>query len=1067
MNKKFISLMLAFLMLVTMMPINNVFAEDVLTEADKFQEEVETINAEFNVIIANTTYKDAITNLPDDILEWDIKEPANATIRGNQEAIVTITFKDGSVKDIVVPVTVGESIPNVFQANEDGTRPDEVPDYYVEVTVDPVLKGLKSFNTRVYYVNPYVTVEIPYIEDTYKRGTEYVGHKDYKNSINDAYFNKPDPSHERWKLGFAEIKHLFYFDAPLVQKFTEDTTIQSKYIKSLPLVLNYSEKFNVDNFKNLFEDDSDYLINKNEYLNNAELIYPMPKYGFEMMEEKGNGYYGLTEDKIKESEKLAPFPLYINPAITFHSFVNTPNKENKQTHFFHTVGVVYVGDVVVAKENRHPDYYKLIEFKSDNNGNLESYKAKNGYDYGFKFWVNPNVEIDLTEITPKVTANQGYNFDGWDKDLKATFTEDTVINAKYSETPFDKENVIKMELVGEHEKMEYASGDALNLSGLKIKLTDKNNKEQIVEAKDLSNYGITTNPVANTKLTLSDNGKSIVVSKEGFDNLETKSKLIVKEGLLVLVKPEKTKVDDKNNLTDEEKNKVKDEIIKANKDIKRDEITVNNDGSVTINHNEKIGALTQDDTVIQKIVEDNRHDNEKYPVMKPNKTEVVNKDALIKEEKDKVAKEVKKSNPNAKDVEVKDNGDTVITYPDGSINELKQIDTVIQKEVKDNRKDNEKYPAVKPNKTGVNNMDKLTLLEKIKVEEEVKKSNPYAVKVYVKDNGDVTLIYLDKSTNELKQKDTVYELKEEKEISRKPFVDRVHEGDEYITGKGQANSQIDIKLPNGKYLYGITDKHGDFRIKITHKLSKDDIIYTIQTEFNKKPSEPVKDYIYGPVKNSVKEKLKTEQHYSYIVGYPDGRFGTADSITRAQVAMIFARLSRDQYVSPSVKFSDVKPDSWYYKAVGIGVQQGFIKGYEDGTFRPDEPITRAEFASVVASYAEREAMRQKFSDVSGWATGAINTAYVNGWMNGYSKYSFKPDIYIPRCEAVAVIDRMLGRNPDKDFIDKYIPTLGYKDVPKYTVFYDEIYSASWGHDYVVEDGVEKWTRLNGKSFEIK
>ena len=538
MQKRILSLLLAIMMLVTMMPINNVFADEVLTEADKFQEEVETVNAEFNVIIANTIYKDAITNLPDDILEWDIKEPVDVTIRGNQEAIVSVVFKDGSVKDIIVPVTIGKSIPNVFQANEDGTRPDEVPDYYVEITVDPVLKGLKSFNTRVYYVNPYVTVEIPYIEDTYKRGTEYVRHKNYKNSINDAYFNKPDPSHERWKLGFAEIKHLFYFDAPLVQKFTEDTTIQSKYIKSLPLVLNYSEKFNVDNFKNLFEDDSDYLINKNEYLNNAELIYPMPKYGFEMMEEKGNGYYGLTEDKIKESKKLAPFPLYINPAITFHSFVNTPNKENKQTHFFHTVGVVYVGDVVVAKENRHPDYYKLIEFKSDNNGNLESYKAKNGYDYGFKFWVNPNVEIDLTEITPKVTANQGYNFDGWDKDLKATFTEDTVINAKYSETPFDKENITKMELIGEPEKMEYASGDNLNLFGLKVKLTDKNNKEQVVEAKDLSNYGITTAPVDKVKLTLLDNGKSIVISKKAFDNLETKSKLTVKEGSLVVVKPE-------------------------------------------------------------------------------------------------------------------------------------------------------------------------------------------------------------------------------------------------------------------------------------------------------------------------------------------------------------------------------------------------------------------------------------------------------------------------------------------------------------------------------------------------
>lgn len=138
----------------------------------------------------------------------------------------------------------------------------------------------------------------------------------------------------------------------------------------------------------------------------------------------------------------------------------------------------------------------------------------------------------------------------------------------------------------------------------------------------------------------------------------------------------------------------------------------------------------------------------------------------------------------------------------------------------------------------------------------------------------------------------------------------------------------------------------------------------------------------GPRK-PVEEKLITKDHYSYIVGYPDNTFRPNNTITRAETASIFARLSKDQTVNKKVTFKDVKSSDWFSKAVNIGMNQGFINGYEDGTFKPDKPMTRAEFAAVISAYANREFLRNDFADVSVWSTEAIDKAYANGWMKGY------------------------------------------------------------------------------------
>ena len=465
-----------------------------------------------------------------------------------------------------------------------------------------------------------------------------------------------------------------------------------------------------------------------------------------------------------------------------------------------------------------------------------------------------------------------------------------------------------------------------------------------------------------------------------------------------------------------------------------------------------------------------------------------------------------KEKPDTKEPGIKD-AIVVVTYPDGSTGEAP-----IKVNVIDPKTDAEKYPANKPTKTEVEDKNNLTPDEKTKVAEEVKKVNPEAKDIDVKDNGDTTITYPDESTNTLPGEDTVVEKAKEdipltpltpseeiekpvepkKDYSREPKVDPIYEGDEKITGKGEPRSDIEIRLPNRKTVYGRTDREGYFEIKIGIKLYEDKKIYVTQIEDGKEPSKEVVETVKRSyrhkdnrvknnttkttstsdvvgVLNSVQDKLITKDHYSYIVGYPDGGFKPANTITRAEVATIFARLSKDQSVSSNVTFKDVKANDWFNKAVKIGVSQEFINGFGDGTFKPNKPITRAEFASVISNYANKSKATNAFGDVDGWAAGAIDTAYANGWMQGNAG-KFRPNDPLTRAEAVTVINRMLNRQADKAFIANAInnhAARAYNDINAGQWFFYDVYAASWGHNYTIENSVEKWTGLNGKAFTIR
>ena len=220
------------------------------------------------------------------------------------------------------------------------------------------------------------------------------------------------------------------------------------------------------------------------------------------------------------------------------------------------------------------------------------------------------------------------------------------------------------------------------------------------------------------------------------------------------------------------------------------------------------------------------------------------------------------------------------------------------------------------------------------------------------------------------------------------------------------------------------------------------------------------------VKDTVKEYLNTEDHFAYIVGYSDGTVRPNSSITRAEVATIFFRLLnddvRDKNLTRSNLFSDVSRGDWYNTAISTMAVLGILDGYSDGTFRPNEPITRAEFAAIAARFDENAASGSaSFSDLSGhWAASEISKAYQNGWVTGYSDGTFRPDRSITRAEAVTLINRVLERElpEDAELLDEMNVWSDNRDTGKW--YYLDIQEATNSHAYTRDKkGKESWVKM--------
>ena len=223
------------------------------------------------------------------------------------------------------------------------------------------------------------------------------------------------------------------------------------------------------------------------------------------------------------------------------------------------------------------------------------------------------------------------------------------------------------------------------------------------------------------------------------------------------------------------------------------------------------------------------------------------------------------------------------------------------------------------------------------------------------------------------------------------------------------------------------------------------------------PEQPTTDYLIPGL------WLNTNDHYSYLIGYSDGTVRPNGKITRAEVATIFFRLldddTRAKYWSSENNFSDVSADKWYNNAVSTLSHMGVIGGYADGTFRPDAPISRAEFAKIAVSFTQNtgSATYNYFTDVktTDWFAPYVTAAKDAGLIEGYSDGSFKPESKITRAEACAIVNRTLGRKPSKVHM-KISDRIDWPDVQTTDWFYEAIMEATNSHTYQMGKRVETW-----------
>ncbi len=223
---------------------------------------------------------------------------------------------------------------------------------------------------------------------------------------------------------------------------------------------------------------------------------------------------------------------------------------------------------------------------------------------------------------------------------------------------------------------------------------------------------------------------------------------------------------------------------------------------------------------------------------------------------------------------------------------------------------------------------------------------------------------------------------------------------------------------------------------------------------------------WSEIVTEVPDELNDSDHFAYVIGYPDGKVRPQGNISRAEVATIFFRLLkediRNNNLTETNAYSDVENTAWYNAAVSTMTKLGIVEGRKADTFAPDANITRAEFATIAARFDDSEfEIKDNFTDVAGhWAENEIHEAAAHGWIRGYEDGSFAPDKPITRAEAMTLINRVLNRIPENtsDLLADMIEWPDNKDTNAW--YYIAIQEATNSHDFELKDEVhEKWTQL--------
>ena len=289
-----------------------------------------------------------------------------------------------------------------------------------------------------------------------------------------------------------------------------------------------------------------------------------------------------------------------------------------------------------------------------------------------------------------------------------------------------------------------------------------------------------------------------------------------------------------------------------------------------------------------------------------------------------------------------------------------------------------------------------------------------------------------------------------------PVVNNVSAGAKFVRGNAGAYADVTVYDSNGTRLGGATaGSTGIFNISLNRALRAGETI-KVEAKESGKTSRSTEVKIAGQ-EAKVAAKVNSP---SYIAGYPDGTFKPGKEVTRAEAVRMFVTLvneGKELPKNPTTKFKDAN-NKWYSDEINFAVSKGFISGYSDGTFKPNQGITRAEFAQMIAVFVkDGYPGSSNFKDVKGhWASNAIDQLYGNKKIKGFPDGTFKPDQKLTRAEAVTVLNSVFGRNTKStSFTNVNTNSLKkFSDVPMSHWAYYQIIDASNGHNAVKGDKAE-------------
>ena len=294
------------------------------------------------------------------------------------------------------------------------------------------------------------------------------------------------------------------------------------------------------------------------------------------------------------------------------------------------------------------------------------------------------------------------------------------------------------------------------------------------------------------------------------------------------------------------------------------------------------------------------------------------------------------------------------------------------------------------------------------------------------------------------------------EYSGAPTINAVSAGAKFVRGNADANASITVYDSNGNSLGSTTaGDTGIYNVSLSRALRAGETIKVESKESGKVARTT--EYTVGGVAVST-EKVNQP---AYIAGFPDGTFKPSNQVTRAEAVRMFVKLvnnGAELPKNPTTSFKDAN-NAWYSDEINYAVAKGFIKGYSDGTFKPNQAITRAEFAQMISAFVKNGYPGTgSFKDVKGhWASDAISALYGNKNIKGYSDGTFKPDQKLTRAEAVTILNSVFGRNTKSNSFAN-VSEAGlrrFSDVSKSHWAYYEILDASNGHNAAKIEGIDQ------------